>query len=222
MRPTALDLRLSEKAAIRIAEAASRPGDAESRPWMACGGESDMDEHGLLARHCRAPVRMPGALRRAGGAAQRRPAEPGSIPRPGRRCFRSLRTDRPQKSPPPSVGQTTTKKGRPGGRPAHTRGESRESYCSLASSASPEAAAAWALYSSAVSLPSASASAASTTWVSAGTVATPALLRLPSLSTSRPAQVTCFGSAVGPVACGDDGCKPSSEGGGDCEDRIHR
>src|SRR3546814_14964611 len=29
----------------------------------------DMDEHGLLARHCRAPERMPGALRRAGGAA---------------------------------------------------------------------------------------------------------------------------------------------------------
>src|SRR3546814_2134947 len=76
-------------------------------------------------------------------------------------------------------------KGRPGGRPAHTRGESRESYCSLASSASPEVAAAWALYSSAVSLPSASASAASKTWVSAGTVATSALLRLPSLSTSR-------------------------------------
>src|SRR3546814_7856243 len=80
-------------------------------------------------------------------------------------------------------------KGRPGGRPAHTRGESRESYCSLASSASPEVAAAWALYSSAVSLPSASASAASKTWVSAGTVATSALLRLPSLSTSRSAQV---------------------------------
>src|SRR3546814_4963055 len=73
-------------------------------------------------------------------------------------------------------------KGRPGGRPAHTRGESRESYCSLASSASPEVAAAWALYSSAVSLPSASASAASKTWVSAGTVATSALLRLPSRS----------------------------------------
>src|SRR3546814_2417044 len=87
-------------------------------------------------------------------------------------------------------------KGRPGGRPAHTRGESRESYCSLASSASPEVAAAWALYSSAVSLPSASASAASKTWVSAGTVATSALLRLPSLSTSRSAQVTCLGSAV--------------------------
>src|SRR3546814_2722919 len=94
-------------------------------------------------------------------------------------------------------------KGRPGGRPAHTRGESRESYCSLASSASPEVAAAWALYSSAVSLPSASASAASKTWVSAGTVATSALLRLPSLSTSRSAQVTCLGSAVGAVACGD-------------------
>src|SRR3546814_18383143 len=27
----------------RIAEAASRPGYAESRPWMACGGESGMD-----------------------------------------------------------------------------------------------------------------------------------------------------------------------------------
>src|SRR3546814_4973030 len=32
-----------EKPRQRIAEAASRPGDAESRPWMACGGESDMD-----------------------------------------------------------------------------------------------------------------------------------------------------------------------------------
>src|SRR3546814_11156880 len=35
---------------------------------MACGGSSGMDEHGLLARHCRAAVRMPGALRRAGGS----------------------------------------------------------------------------------------------------------------------------------------------------------
>src|SRR3546814_17949923 len=26
-----------------MAGAASRPGDAESRPWMACGGESGMD-----------------------------------------------------------------------------------------------------------------------------------------------------------------------------------
>src|SRR3546814_4410262 len=32
-----------EKPRQRIAEAASRPGVAESRPWMACGGESDMD-----------------------------------------------------------------------------------------------------------------------------------------------------------------------------------
>src|SRR3546814_9397299 len=33
----------------------------------------------------------------AGGAAQRRPAEPGSMPRPGRRCVRSPRTDRPRR-----------------------------------------------------------------------------------------------------------------------------
>src|SRR3546814_12503264 len=37
----------------RIAEAASRPGYGESRPWMACGGESGMDacragEHALV------------------------------------------------------------------------------------------------------------------------------------------------------------------------------
>src|SRR3546814_3264250 len=38
---------------------------------------------------------MPGALRRAGGAAQRRLAEPGSIPRSGRRSFRSPHTNRP-------------------------------------------------------------------------------------------------------------------------------
>src|SRR3546814_6943054 len=56
----------------RIDDAAFRPAHAESRPWMACGGEPGMDEYGLLARHCRAPVLMPGALRRAGGAAQRR------------------------------------------------------------------------------------------------------------------------------------------------------
>src|SRR5688500_14561875 len=35
-------------------------------------GESDRGEHGRLARHCRASVRTPGALRRAGGAAKRR------------------------------------------------------------------------------------------------------------------------------------------------------
>src|SRR5690606_26198500 len=52
--PTALDRRLPIKEPRqRIAEAASRPGDAESRPWMACGGESDMDV-------CRAEEHPPG------------------------------------------------------------------------------------------------------------------------------------------------------------------
>src|SRR3546814_4062563 len=42
--PRVLDLRLPrKKPRQRIADAASRPGDAESRPWMACGGESGMD-----------------------------------------------------------------------------------------------------------------------------------------------------------------------------------
>src|SRR3546814_15095115 len=51
----------------RIADAASRPGDAESRPWMACGGESGLDA-------CRAEEHAPVGTTLCPKPAQRPPA----------------------------------------------------------------------------------------------------------------------------------------------------
>src|SRR3546814_8162848 len=59
-------------------------GGRDKRAMDGARPSQDMDEHGLLARHCRAPVRMPGALRRAGGAAQRRSCRGKSGSRPPR------------------------------------------------------------------------------------------------------------------------------------------
>src|SRR3546814_11214694 len=87
--PSALDPPLSmKKPWQRIAGAASRPGDAESRPWMACGGESGMDA-------CRAgehsPVGTP-LLPKPAHSFSHRDSASGPNHRPD---FEQLREERP-------------------------------------------------------------------------------------------------------------------------------
>src|SRR3546814_5635779 len=77
----------------RIAEAASRPGDAESRPWMACGGESGMDAcragerppvgTPLLPKPAHRPLTLGSPPSRRSGGEQKKPPEPHCPVRPG-------------------------------------------------------------------------------------------------------------------------------------------
>ena len=64
-------LRVSTKSGSKCRGAFALPGNAESGPWMARGGESVMGEQRLLARHCRAAVAN---ARRAAPVRERRGA----------------------------------------------------------------------------------------------------------------------------------------------------
>ena len=70
----------SADASAKVSRVLAAGGRDKRHGWRA--PDSGQDEHGLLARHCRASVRMPGALRRAGGAAVRRSCvgKSGSLP----------------------------------------------------------------------------------------------------------------------------------------------
>src|SRR3546814_3783010 len=77
---------------------------------------------------------MPGALRRAGGAAQRRLAEPGSIPRSGRRSFRSPHTNRPACVAIASCMEKGQKKKRDEARPFISHDDAATAYSAAAPS----------------------------------------------------------------------------------------